>query len=350
MGADARANEEPTVRPDRASHCPDGVRVSEARVISRPTVLAVLGPTASGKSALGLSLAGSFDAEIVNCDSTAVYRGFDIGTDKLTIEERRGIPHHLIDIADPTDVYTAARFALDAERAIREIHARGKLPILVGGTGFYYRALTRGLFPGPAADDSLRARLDRIADRKGPERLHRLLQSVDADSARRIMPRDRKRLVRALEVYFATGRPLTAHFADTASRIADCEVVAFALKLPAAATAERVARRVEQQFARGIVEEVRGLLARGVPRDARPFGGLVYRQVMEMLRGARDEKATRALIVQENRRYARRQLIWFRKEPNLIWFDGPGERPETVQRVRDALAARGLCDARYLPR
>ena len=312
-------------------------------MISRPRVLAVLGPTASGKSALGLSLAASFDGEIVNCDSTAVYRGFDIGTDKLTIEERRGIPHHLIDIADPTDVYTAARFALDAERAIREIHARGKLPILVGGTGFYYRALTRGLFPGPGADDSLRERLDRIAERKGPERLHRLLQSVDADSARRIMPRDRKRLVRALEVYFATGRPLTAHFADTASRIADCEVVALALKLPGASTAERVARRVEQQFARGIVEEVRGLLARGVPREARPFGGLVYRQVMEMLRGVRDEKATRALIVQENRRYARRQLIWFRKEPNLIWFDGPGERPETVQRVREALAARGLC-------
>ena len=159
------------------------------------------------------------------------------------------------------------------------------------------------------------------------------------------MPRDRKRLVRALEVYFATGQPLTAHFADTASRIADCEVIAVALRLPAALTAERVARRVEQQFARGIVEEVRGLLARGVARDARPFGGLVYRQVMEMLRGVRDEHATRALIVQENRRYARRQLIWFRKEPNLIWFDGPGERPETVQRVHDALPP-GVCAAR----
>ena len=157
------------------------------------------------------------------------------------------------------------------------------------------------------------------------------------------MPRDRKRLVRALEVYFATGQPLTAHFAATASRIADCEVIAVGLGLPAALTADRVARRVEQQFARGIVDEVRGLLARGVPHDARPFGGLVYRQVMEMLRGVRDERATRALIVQENRRYARRQLIWFRKEPNLIWFEGPGERPETVQRVRDALAARGLC-------
>ena len=306
------------------------------------TVLAILGPTASGKSALGLSLAESLGGEIINCDSTAVYRGFDIGTDKLSHEERRGVPHHLIDIADPIEVYTAARFAEDAERAIRDIQRRSRLPILVGGTGFYYRALTRGLFPGPGADENLRRRLDTIADRKGPERLHRLLKAVDAESAARIMPRDRKRLVRALEVYFATGQPLTAHFAATASRIADCDVIAIALRLPPPLTAERVARRVDQQFARGIVDEVRSLLARGIPSEARPFGGLVYRQVMEMLRGVRNEGATRSLIVQENRRYARRQLIWFRKEPNLIWFEGPGERPETVQRVRDALAVRGV--------
>jgi tRNA dimethylallyltransferase len=305
-------------------------------------VLAVLGPTASGKSALGLSLAEQYGGEIINCDSTAVYRGFDIGTDKLPVAARRGIPHHLIDIADPTDVYTAAQFAHDAAAAIRAIHARGRLPILVGGTGFYYRALTRGLFPGPGADHALRARLDRVADRRGVERLHRMLQRVDADSAARIMPRDRKRLVRALEVYRSTGRSLTAHFADTRSLIPDVDVVALALQLPPPLTAERVARRVDQQFAAGIVDEVRAILARGVPADARPFGGLVYRQVMEMLRGVRGEAETRALIVQENRRYARRQLIWFRKEPNLIWFDGPGERHETLHRVDDALAARGL--------
>ena len=307
-----------------------------------PLVLAVLGPTASGKSALGLALAEWHNGEIINCDSTAVYRGFDIGTDKLPAEERRGIPHHLIDIADPTRVYTAAQFATDAERVIRNIHARGMLPILVGGTGFYYRALVRGLFPGPAADEALRARLDRIASKKGPARLHRLLQRVDPDSAARIMPRDQKRLVRALEVYFATGRPLTDHFSATRSPIADCEVIALALRLPPELTAERVARRVEQQFARGIVDEVKGLLASGVPADARPFGGLVYRQVMEMLGGVRDEAATRALIVQENRRYARRQLIWFRKEPNLIWFDGPGERAQTQARVEQTLSQLGV--------
>jgi tRNA dimethylallyltransferase len=303
----------------------------------RPVVLAVLGPTASGKSALGVALAERHHGEIINCDSTAVYRGFDIGTDKVSMEARRGIPHHLIDIAEPTEVYTAAQFAIDAAAVIRDIHARGRLPVLVGGTGFYYRALTRGLFPGPGADEALRARLDRVASRRGPERLHRMLARVDPESAARIMPRDRKRLVRALEVYMATGRPLTSHFGETTSPIADCRVVAVALRLPAALTAERVAKRVEEQFARGIVDEVRGLLARGVPPDARPFGGLVYRQVMEMLRGVRGEAETRALIVQENRRYARRQLIWFRKEPNLKWFDGPGERADTLQRVEAAL-------------
>jgi tRNA dimethylallyltransferase len=304
--------------------------------------MAVLGPTASGKSALGLDLAERYGGEVINCDSTAVYRGFDIGTDKLPIEARRGIPHHLIDIADPTEVYTAAHFARDAARAIRDIHQRGNLPILIGGTGFYYRALTRGLFPGPGADDALRTRLNRVADRRGVQRLHRMLQRADPDSAARIMSRDRKRLVRALEVYLSTGRPLTDHFSATASLIADCDVVAIALRLPAALTAERVARRVDDQFTRGIVDEVRGLLARGVPPDARPFGGLVYRQVMEMLSGVRDEAATRALIAQENRRYARRQLIWFRKEPNLSWFDGPGEQRATRIRVEEELEARGL--------
>ena len=305
----------------------------------RPLVLAVLGPTASGKSSLGLALAERHGGEIINCDSTAVYRGFDIGTDKVSAAEQRGIPHHLIDIADPTEVYTAAQYARDAAQAIRDIHARGHLPVLVGGTGFYYRALTRGLFPGPGADDALRTRLNRIADARGPECLHRMLARVDAASAARIMPRDRKRIVRALEVYYTTGRPLTAHFEDTTSPIADCRVVAVALKIPPALTAERVARRVDQQFSRGIVDEVKGLLAHGVPRDARPFGGLVYRQVKEMLAGVRGEAETRALIVQENRRYARRQLIWFRKEPNLKWFDGPGERADVIDRIDAALAA-----------
>ena len=301
--------------------------------MTRPVVVAVLGPTATGKSALALSIAERFAGEIVNCDSTAVYRGFDIGTDKVTADERRGIPHHLIDIADPTAEYTAAQYARDAAVAIGEIHGGGRLPIVTGGTGFYFRALTRGLFPGPGPDAAWRARLDAEAARRGVERLHEILRRVDAASADRIQPRDQKRIVRALEVFFLTGRPLTDHFAETQSPLPGVDVLAIGLTLPAPRIAERVMRRVDEQFARGLLDEIRGLLARGVPEQARPFGGLVYRQAIEYLHGVRDEAATRALIVQENRRYARRQLIWFRKEPNLIWFDGPGESPTTIASV-----------------
>jgi len=297
------------------------------------SLVAVLGPTATGKSALGLALAERYGGEIVNCDSTAVYRGFDIGTDKVMPPDRRGIAHHLIDIADPIDEYTAAQFARDAAAVVRDLHARGRLPILVGGTGFYFRALTRGLFPGPGRDGALRSRLEAIAARRDVTFLHRMLRRIDPASAQRIQPRDLKRIVRALEVYFLTGRPLTDHFAETTAPLPDVEVIAIALRMPAAEIASRVTRRVDEQFARGLLGEMRALLARGVPETVRPFGGLVYRQALEHLHGVRGEAETRALIAQENRRYARRQLIWFRKEPNLTWFDGPGDSPSTIAAV-----------------
>ncbi len=292
--------------------------------------VAVLGPTATGKSALALALAERFHGEIVNCDSTAVFRRFDIGTDKVPVSEQRGIPHHLVDLVEPTEEYTAAQYARDAAAAIREIDRRGHLPIVAGGTGFYFRALTRGLFPGPGRDPALRARLEARAQRRGAAALHRLLARIDPASAQRILTNDVKRMVRALEVYFLTGRPLTAHFADTVAPLPEFRVLAIGVRLPAAAIAARVLRRVHQQFERGLIAEVEELLRSGVPESARPFGGLVYRQVLEMLHGVRDESATRALIAQENRRYARRQLIWFRKEPNLIWLDGPGESEATI--------------------
>jgi tRNA dimethylallyltransferase len=298
--------------------------------VSKPLLVAILGPTATGKSALALAIARRYGGEIVNCDSTAVFRGFDIGTDKVPIDAQQGIAHHLVDIADPAEDYTAAQYARDAARVIRDVHARGRLPIVAGGTGFYFRALTRGLFPGPGRNPALRGRLERIATRRGVTWLHRLLRRVDPESAVRVQPRDLKRIVRALEVFFLTGRPLTAHFAETVSAIPDVDVLAIAVRLPPEQIADRVARRVDEQFARGLLGEMRALLARGIPEDARPFGGLVYRQALEHLHGVRDEASTRALITQENRRYARRQLIWFRKEPNLIWVDGPGESPETI--------------------
>ena len=306
----------------------------------KPVAVAILGATATGKSALALAVAEKFNGEIINCDSTAVYRGFDIGTDKIAVADQRGIPHHLIDIVEPTGDYTAAQYARDAAATIRDVQARGRLPILVGGTGFYFRALTRGLFPGPGRDAVMRERLEAIAARRDVTFLHRMLQRVDPESAQRIMPRDLMRLVRALEVYFLTGRPLTAHFAATASLIQDVEVIEIGVRLPAAAISERVTRRVDEQFARGLLDEMRALLARGIPETARPFGGLVYRQAMEHLHGVRDEPATRALIAQENRRYARRQLIWFRKEPNLSWFDGPGESAATIDAVQRLIAER----------
>ncbi len=310
--------------------------------MTRPLVVAILGPTATGKSALALALAEQFGGEILNCDSTAVFRGFDIGTDKLSAANRRGIAHHLIDIVEPTEEYTAAQYARDAAAVIADVHARGRLPILAGGTGFYYRALTRGLFPGPGRDAGLRRRLARVAARRGVERLHRMLARVDAESARRIQPRDLQRIVRALEVFFLTGRPLTAHFAQTASPIAGVDVVPIGVRLPSGEISARVTRRVDEQFARGLLDEIRTLLARGIPETARPFGGLVYRQALEHLHGVRDEAATRALIAQENRHYARRQLIWFRKEPNLVWLDGPGEAPSTMAAARRLLHQRGL--------
>jgi tRNA dimethylallyltransferase len=308
--------------------------------VTRPLVVAVLGPTATGKSALALALAERYAGEIINCDSTAVYRGFDIGTDKVPLPARRGIPHHLIDIADPTEEYTAARYAIDAASAIRDIHRRGRLPILAGGTGFYFRALTRGLFPGPARDIAVRGRLEAVARRRGVGFLHAMLRRVDPASGDRIQPRDLKRVVRALEVFVLTGRPLTSHFSGTASPIPDVDVLPIGVRLPAALISARVTGRVDEQFERGLLDEIRTLLARGIPETARPFGGLVYRQALEHLHGVRDEAATRALIAQENRRYARRQLIWFRKEPNLVWLDGPGDTPAAIEAARRLLENR----------
>lgn len=298
-----------------------------------PRLLAIVGPTATGKSALGLAIATRFGGEIVSCDSTAVYRGFDIGTDKVPPAEQRGIPHHMVDVVEPTEEYSAARYARQAAAVIRDITVRGKLPILVGGTGLYYRALTRGLFEGPGRDEPLRRRLERVAARRGPACLHRWLGTVDPASGERIQIPDVKRLVRALEVWIVTGRPLTEHFAETASPLADYEVLSVALRLPDEQTTERVARRVDAQFEQGLLDEMRTLLARGVPETALPFTGLVYRQALEHLHGVRDEAQTRELIVRENRKYSRRQLIWFRKEPNLRWIHAAGERPETQDEV-----------------
>ena len=243
----------------------------------------------------------------------------------MPLADQRGIPHHLVDVVGPAERYSAADYSRDASAVVRAILGRGRLPIVVGGTGLYFRALVRGMFPGPARDERLRARLSHVAARRGVEALHRWLARVDPASARRIQPRDEKRIVRALEVYLLTGRPLTDHFDETTSPIEGVQVLTIGLSMPRPWLRERVARRVAAQLARGVVGEVEALLRSGVPASAHAFSGLVYRQILEMLRGERDLEATRELIIRENMRYARRQLIWFRKEPNVQWLEGPGE-------------------------
>jgi tRNA dimethylallyltransferase len=281
-----------------------------------------------------MDLARHLGGEIVSCDSTAVYRGLDIGTDKPSPDERRAVPHHLIDVADPSETYSAARYAREAGAAIHAIVGRGRVPILVGGTGFYYRALVRGLFPGPGRDDALRARLERVAAARGVEYLHRWLSRVDPSSGRRILPRDRTRLVRALEVYLLTGRPLTDHFDQTASSIEGFMVRPVGVVLPRPEIAVRVARRVDRQFTRGVVAEVEALLAAGISETAHALSGLVYRQVIELVKGVRDDAATRELIVRENMRYAKRQMAWFRQDAEVRWLSGAGESPELQAEAR----------------
>jgi tRNA dimethylallyltransferase len=295
--------------------------------------VAVVGPTATGKSALALALAETFDGEIVACDSTAVYRGVDIGTDKLAPDQQRGIRHHLVDVADVRETYTAARYATEAAAAVHAIHGRGKLPILAGGTGLYYRALVRGMFPGPARDEALRGRLERVADTRGLAALYRWLARVDPQSAQRILSGDRKRMVRAVEVYLLTGRALTEHFSQTRSPIAGVQMLTIGVTLPRDVLRQRVAQRVDAQFDRGVVSEVERLLDGGLPPTSHALSGLVYRQVLEMLQGVRTEVETRELIVQENVRYSKRQLTWFRKEPNVRWLEGAGETPAVQQQA-----------------
>ena len=196
-------------------------------------------PRGSCHRSLGGAAQDAIGGEVVSCDSTSVYRGFDIGTDKMPMDDRRAIPHHLIDVAEPTEQYTAARYAREAAAAIQQIAEAGETPILVGGTGLYYRALTRGLFPGPGRDNALRARLKRSAQQHGVAWLHRMVARVDPASGRRIQPADERRLIRALEVFFLTKRPLTDHFAETQSPLRDYRVISFALRLPAAEIARR---------------------------------------------------------------------------------------------------------------
>jgi len=301
-----------------------------------PVLVIVLGPTAVGKSRVAVDLALRFGGEIIGGDSIQVYRGFDIGTAKPGPEDRHGVPHHLIDIAGPEVQYTAADFVRDALEAARGIAARGRLPIVAGGTGLYLKALADGLFPGPGRDPAVRTALEAEAREKGLEALFRRLEAVDPEYARKIRGRDRVRIVRALEVHAATGRPISEHFIETRSPVAGRTVVRLGLRLEREALCRRIEDRVDRMFARGLVDEVRGLLERGVPESAPPFRALGYSHVLRLLRGeiGRDEAV--ALTKIETRQYAKRQMTWFRKMAGIVWFS-PEDGPALEQFVQNQL-------------
>lgn len=282
----------------------------------------VLGPTAAGKSALAMSLALRFEGEIINADSMQVYRGFDIGTDKPPASDLAKVPHHLLDILEPDAVFSAADFARLAAAAVKDIHGRGRLPIVVGGTGLYLRALTEGLFPGPGGDRELRRSLHEEARALGVESLRRRLEEVDPEYARKIAPRDKIRIVRALEVYALTGSALSGHFRRTAPPLEDFQWARIGLQWERRELVRRIELRVDRMFERGIIEETRELLGRGLGPEASPFRALGYRHVLEVLRGALTAGQAASLTKRDTRRYAKRQMTWFRKMKDVIWFRG----------------------------
>jgi tRNA dimethylallyltransferase len=306
-----------------------------------PLVVLLLGPTGSGKTALSLALGERFGGEVVSCDSVAVYRGMDVGTAKPTQDERARLPHHLIDVAEPDEPFTAGAYSRAARTALKEIAGRGRLPIVTGGTGLYLRALTEGLFAGPARQGALRERLRLTAQRRGAPWLHRVLKRLDAARAAEIHANDTAKVMRAIEVCLAGRRPMSEVLAEPeAARdpLVGFRLLRIGLDPPRAALYERLNRRCEMMFASGLVEETRGLLKRYGPVKA--LDALGYRQGLAVLAGTMSiEDAVRA-AQQGHRNYAKRQRTWFRREPEVRWIAGFGDEAETLSKAFDLVQAR----------
>jgi len=304
-----------------------------------PLLIAIAGPTGSGKTALSLALAERFQGEIVSCDSVAVYREMEIGTAKPTPDERRRVPHHLIDILPPDHFCTAGDYSRLARQAIAGIAERGKLPIITGGTGLYLRALLEGLFAGPQRSEEVRNRLRRSAERHGLEWLHRLLSRLDPAAAERIHANDRPKLIRAIEVCLAARQPLTAAWQAGREPLQGFRVLRLGLDPPRPLLYRRLDARAKAMFAAGLVAETRGLLGKyGETPPA--FDALGYRQARAVLRGQMSEEEAIAATAQGHRNYAKRQLTWFRREPEMHWLRGFGDEPDVVE------AAERLTDRR----
>ncbi len=304
-------------------------------------LVAVVGPTASGKSALALRLARERRGEIVSCDSLQVYRGLDIGSAKATPDERAAVPHHLIDVAEPGDSFSAADYARLGRQALAGIRSRGRLPIVAGGTGLYLRALLVGLFAGPSRDEGLRARLEALAERFGDERLHRLLARIDPETAARIGSRDRVRVVRALEVYRATGRPISEERRKGAEPLRGFRVLVVGLDPGRDDLRRAVEVRTRRMLEQGLADEVRGLLARGLPASARPLQAIGYRQALAVVAGRLTAVEAETAIVTATLRFAKRQRTWFRHQADVVWFRGGEEALPAVRAWLDRGPAPG---------
>jgi tRNA dimethylallyltransferase len=296
-------------------------------------LLIILGPTCTGKSATAIIVAKAFDGEIINCDSMQVYRGFDIGTDKLLSEQQENIPHHLLDIFDPSRQFTAADFVRLACQACTAIASRGRLPIISGGTGLYLKALMNGLFPEGKRNTRIRRELENEAEERGLQQLAKELEVIDPDYLTKIGPRDKIRIIRALEVYRATGKPISEHFAHTNSQIQDFHLVRIGLELERVVLYKKIEDRVDRMFERGLVQEVKSLLERGIRENSPPFRALGYKHVLMFLRGETSLEEAIELTKKDTRHYAKRQITWFRKMENIHWFD-PGD----IEAIKEFIA------------
>jgi tRNA dimethylallyltransferase len=304
---------------------------------SAAPLVVILGPTASGKSALGIKLAQQLGGEILVCDSTQVYRGFDIGTSKPTESERRAVPHHLIDLLDPDELFTAGDYRQRAISVLADLRERGKLPILIAGTGLYLRALLEGLAEVPGRSEELRGRLRRSAERRKPGYLHRVLARMDPEAAARIGPRDAPKLIRAIEVCVLAGKPISEVHHAGRPALEGFHAVKIGLTPPRTALYERIERRTIEMMDRGWLEEVRELVARGIPATAKPSSFIGYGDLRAHLAGKSDLPKVVAAIQQATRRYAKRQLTWFRKEPNVQWYESFGDDAALNQKALDYL-------------
>jgi tRNA dimethylallyltransferase len=308
-----------------------------------PLLVVVLGPTASGKTTLSLAIAEQFDGEIVNCDSVAMYREFDIGTAKPTASERARAPHHLLDYVAPTDHVTAGEYARQARRVLDEIKARGHLPIVVGGTGLYLRALLEGLFPGPQRSDELRERLREPATARGSNYLHRILHRLDRAAAEQIHANDTPKLIRAIEVCLTSRQKMTELWQQGRDPLRGFCILRVGLDPDRQALYERINHRAQQMFETGLIEETKKLVEKH-GAAAVPLTSLGYRQAAQYLRGEFSREQALQTAQQAHRNYAKRQMTWFRREPDVHWLRGFGDdaqiQREALAVVKNSLAAR----------